>query len=118
MKITETQLRKIIKKELLREMRHVNIPILVADLEFVPDKYGSMMLPGLGFRHGVKEEDFEDWKIDTMRKFGNDVTISHNGLGHYTMHGEKFAAAQKGENEKFMTHHRGMEKRLGRKLSY
>ena len=117
MKITETQLRKIIRKELLREMR-IEQPIPLEDLQFTPSEHrGDMSLPGIGAYKVVRTvKDFEDWKVDFLNRYGPTmISRDHNG---WNVQNEKFEAAQSDENKRFMSHHRGMEKRLGRKLSY
>ncbi len=117
MKLTESQLRKIIRKELLREMR-IKQPIPLEELQFTPSEHrGDMALPGIGAYKVVRTlEEFENWKTDFLRRYGPTmISRDHNG---WNVQNEKFKTEQDNENKQFMTHHRGMEKRLGRKLSY
>ena len=110
MKITENQLRKIIRKELLREMspgesgiaaagggtpasrgmaaaknekQDLSKPIPIDDLRFVDeDGNGSMMFPGVGYSYSVSEENFEAEKLKIKKRFGDDVMISVPNPGY------------------------------------
>ena len=120
MLIKENKLRAIIRKELLREMQDLSVPIPILDLQFVPDEFGMMMVPGEGFSHGVREHEFEDWKTKTVEKYGPDVMVSSK-KGYpksLQLHSQEYEKAVDRENQKFLKHHQTMEKQLGRKLSY
>ncbi len=117
MKITESQLRNIIRKELLKEMK-IEQPIPLEDLQFTPSKRrGDMSLPGIGTYKVVRNlEEFENWKLDFLKRYGpTTISRDHNG---WHVNNEKFKAARSEANNQFMSHHRSMERRLGRKLSY
>ena len=117
MKLTEVQLRKIIRKGLLREMR-IKQPISLEELQFTPsEQRGDMALPGIGAYKVVRTlEEFENWKADFLNRYGPTmISWDHNG---WNVQNEKFKAGQDNENKRFITHHSGMEKALGRKLRY
>lgn len=116
MKITEAQLRKIIRKELLKESKPRE-PVAISDFSFAPDSSGSMSLPVIGASISVRSlEDFEKWKSNFLEKYGDGfISWDHNG---WNIQNEKFKASRDAANKRFMSHHRDMERRLGRKLRY
>ena len=65
MKITEAQLRKIIRKSLTEEdgrgvQQDLSKPIPIDELQFVDEEgYGAMMFPGVGYSYSVRKKDFE-----------------------------------------------------------
>ena len=82
---------------------------------FYPKDF-TFVCPTELFAFQEKLEEFENWKADFLRRYGSTmISRDHNG---WNVQNEKFKAEQDGENKRFMTHHRGMEKKLGRKLSY
>ena len=120
-KITEKQLRNIVRKELLKEMKEMqdlSSPIPIDDLKFVDDEgNGSMMFPGVGYSYSVREEDFEAEKQKIKSRFGDDVMISVPNPGYpksRKLHSSKFEKANSRENQNFMRHQRMMKTRLGR----
>ena len=136
MKITENQLRKIIRKELLREMspresetaviaknekQDLSKPIPIDDLRFVDEEgNGSMMFPGVGYSYSVSKENFEAEKLKIKKRFGDDVMISVPNPGYpksKKLHSPRFDKAQSRENQNFMRHQRMMRDRLGREPS-
>ena len=120
MKLTEQQLRRIIRKELIKEskpMQDLSKPIPIDQLEFHDDQYGQMMLPGPGYSYGVREKDFEAEKAKLKAKYGEDVMISVPNPGYpksRELHSAKFSAAKSGESKNFMRHQKMMKGRLGR----
>ena len=123
MKITEAALRKVIRKELLKEMHHGNHqdlskPIPIDDLQFVDEEgNGSMMFPGVGFSYSVREENFEAEKAKLKKRYGDDVMISTPDPRYpksKELHSQKFSKAASSERQNFMRHQNMMKKRLGR----
>ena len=119
MKITKRQLRRLIREEkskILRESKS-KIPIPLENLQFEPDISGRMSLPGIGAYKSVRSaEEFSRWQVEFLEKYGPTmISWDHNG---WNVQNKKFKAAVDTENKKFMTHHRSMERRLGRKLRY
>lgn len=118
MKITETQLRKIIREELERsENQDLSKPIPIDDLQFVDEGYGAMMFPGVGHSYSVREKDFEAEKEKLKKRYGQDVMISIPDPRYpksKKIHSAKFDQAQSRENQNFMRHQKMMRDRLGR----
>lgn len=117
MKITESQLRKIIRKELISEMSDPSGPIHIDDLIWVDDGDERMMLPGPGYSYSVRKEDFEEAKRKIKDRYGDGVMISvpdHRYPKSRKLHSEKFAQAQSRENQNFSRHQAMMKKKLGR----
>ena len=74
MNLTENQLRKVIRKELLREMKDMqdlSIPIPIDDLEFHDDMSGTMQFPGTGYSYSVRPDNFEAEKEKDIPRFGD-----------------------------------------------
>ena len=124
MKLTEKQLRNIVRKELIKEMKEIqdlSTPIPIDDLQFVDDEgYGAMMFPGAGYSYSVREEDFEAEKEKLKKRYGPDVMISIPDPRYpkvKKIHSAKFDKAQSRESQNFMRHQRMMGKRLGRSPS-
>ena len=120
MKITENQLRRIIREELEREMvtQDLSTPIPIDDLQFVDEEgYGAMMFPGVGYSYSVREEKFEAEKEKLKKRYGADAMISTPDPRYpkvKKIHSAKFDQAQSRENQNFMRHQRMMRKGLGR----
>lgn len=123
MKLTENQLRRIIRKELIREMSNMqdlSTPIPIDDLVFQDDGNGSMMLPGPGFSYSVRPENFEEKKAEIKARYGDDVMISVPNPGYpksRKLHSKKFDSAEKRERNMFMSRQRDLKKRFGREPS-
>jgi hypothetical protein len=120
MNLTENQLRKVIRKELLREMKDMqdlSIPIPIDDLEFHDDMNGAMQFPGVGFSYSVRPENFEAEKEKLKQKYGEDVKISVPNPAYplsRKLHSTKFEKSQSRERQNFSRHQDMMRKRLGR----
>lgn len=123
MKITEQQLRRIIRESILEEMHHGNHqdlskPIPIDELQFVDEEgYGAMMFPGVGYSYSVREKDFEAEKQKLKDKYGADAMISTPDPRYpksKKIHSAKFDKAQSRENQNFMRHQRMMRGRTGR----
>ncbi len=123
MKITEQQLRRIIRESILQEMHHENHqdlskPIPIDELQFVDEEgYGAMMFPGVGYSYSVREKDFEAEKQKLKDKYGADAMISTPDPRYpksKKIHSAKFDKAQSRENQNFMRHQRMMRGRTGR----
>lgn len=123
MKITKSQIRRIIQEELIREMvgQDLSRPIPIDDLIFVDDEgNGSMMFPGVGYSYSVSEDGFEAEKAKLKARYGDDVMIFTPDPRYpksRKIHSAKFDQAQSRENQNFMRHHRMMKRRLGREPS-
>ena len=123
MKVTERQLRRIIREEILRESSHQDLsnPIPIDDLQFVDEEgNGSMMFPGVGYSYSVREKDFELEKEKLKKRYGDDVMISTPDPRYpksKKIHSPKFDKAQSRENQNFMRNYGMMRKRLGRNPS-
>lgn len=136
MKISESKLRQIIRKELMREMdrdammdleareragdvkQDLSKPIPIDDLQFVDEEgNGSMMFPGVGYSYSVSKEKFEAEKEKIKKRYGADAMISTPDPRYpksKKIHSAKFDQAQSRENQNFMRHQSMMRKRLGR----
>ena len=124
MKITKSQLRRIIRESILEEMHHGNHqdlskPIPIDELQFVDEEgYGAMMFPGVGYSYSVREKDSEAEKQKLKDRYGADAMISTPDPRYpkvKKIHGAKFDKAQSRENQNFMRHQQMMSRRLGRK---
>lgn len=120
MKITESQIRRIVRKELIKEMSHsqdLSKPIPVDELEFHDDGNGQMMFPGPGYSYSVTPESFEQEKEKLKAKYGQEVMISVPNPSYPSsrkIHSTKFDKIQSKENQNFMRHQKMLKKRLGR----
>ena len=85
MKITEAQLRKIIRKELIKENKPRQ-PVAISDFSFAPDSSGSMSLPVIGASISVRSlEDFESWKSNFLEKYYRSAPIGITVEGSNTL---------------------------------
>ena len=121
MKITERQLRRIIREELEKGItppQDLSKPIPIDDLVFVDEEgYGAMMFPGTGYSYSVGEKDFEAEKQKLKDRYGADAMISMPDPRYpkvKKIHSAKFDKAQSRENQNFMRHQRMMRGRTGR----
>ena len=120
MRVTEQELRKLIREELMRESsaQDLSKPTPIDDLVFVDEEgYGAMMFPGPGYSYTVREKDFEAEKAKLKKRYGDDVKISVPDPSYpkvKKLHSSKASAAGRSERQNFMRHQNMMKKRLGR----
>ena len=118
MKITEKQLRKLIREELEKPRQDLSTPIPIDDLQFVDEEgYGAMMFLGAGHSYSVREKDFEEAKAKIKQRYGDDVMISIPDPRYpkvKKLHSSKASAAERSERQNFMRHQNMLRRRTGR----
>jgi hypothetical protein len=119
-KISDKQLKRLIRESAATGMQDLSSPIPIDQLEFHDDEYGQMMLPGPGFSYSVRPADFEAKKAEIKKKYGDDVMISVPDPRYpksRKLHSTKFRDAVSRERSNFMRHEKMMTRALGRKPS-